>query len=226
MELSNYTMNALKNFATINSNVVIHQGNTIMTMAEAKNVLGMTTVPETFPQMFGIYDLQEMLNVLGLVDSPRLRFEDNYVLIGDSTGRVEIKYFFSDPEMLTSPTKPIDMPDPDVTFTLDQGTLNNLKRAAAALGHNEVSITPVDNVIRLSILDTENSTSNMYSIDVDGDCSLSDCNFIINISNLKMIPGDYKVEISTKLISQFTNTSDEMDLKYWVALEKSSTFKE
>lgn len=226
MELSNYTMQALKNFASINSNVVIHPGNTIMTMAEAKNVLGYTTVSESFPQTFGIYDLQEMLNVLGLVDNPRVRFEDKYVLIGDSTGRVEIKYFFSDTEMLTSPSKPIEMPEPDVSFTLDQGTLNNLKRAAAALGHNEVSITFVDNVIRLSILDTENSTSNTYSIDVDGECSLSECNFIINITNLKMIPGDYKVDISTKLISQFTNTSEELDLKYWVALEKSSTFKE
>lgn len=226
MELSNYTMQALKNFASINSNVVIHPGNTIMTMAEAKNVLGYTTVSESFPQTFGIYDLQEMLNVLGLVDNPRVRFEDNYVLIGDSTGRVEIKYFFSDTEMLTSPSKPIEMPEPDVSFTLDQGTLNNLKRAAAALGHNEVSITFIDNVIRLSILDTENSTSNTYSIDVDGECSLSECNFIINITNLKMIPGDYKVDISTKLISQFTNTSEELDLKYWVALEKSSTFKE
>ena len=226
MELSNYTMQALKNFASINSNVVIHPGNTIMTMAEAKNVLGYTTVSESFPQTFGIYDLQEMLNVLGLVDNPRVRFEDNYVLIGDSTGRVEIKYFFSDTEMLTSPSKPIEMPEPDVSFTLDQGTLNNLKRAAAALGHNEVSITFVDNVIRLSILDTENSTSNTYSSDVDGECSLSECNFIINITNLKMIPGDYKVDISTKLISQFTNTSEELDLKYWVALEKSSTFKE
>lgn len=226
MELSNYTMQALKNFATINSNVVIHPGNTIMTMAEAKNVLGYTKVPETFQQTFGIYDLQEMLNVLGLVDKPQLRFEDKYVLIGDSTGRVEIKYFFSDTEMLTSPTKPIDMPKADVSFVLDQGTLNNLKRAASALGHPEVSITFVDNVIRLSVLDTENPTSNTYSIDVDGECSLSDCNFIINITNLKMIQGDYKVDISTKLISQFTNTSEELDLKYWVALEKSSTFKE
>ena len=81
MELSNETMQALKNFASINSNVVIHPGNTIMTMAEAKNVLGYTTVSESFPQTFGIYDLQEMLNVLGLVDNPRVRFEDNYVLI-------------------------------------------------------------------------------------------------------------------------------------------------
>lgn len=225
MELSNFTMQVLKNFASINSNVVIKPGNTIMTMAEAKNVLGSATVPETFPKQFGIYDLQEFLNVIGLVDSPRVRFEDDYVLVGDSTGRAQIKYYFSDPEMLTSPTKAITMPEPDVKFTLDQGTLNNLKRAAAALGHSEMSITSVDNVIRLSIIESDNSTSNTYSIDVDGETTLSDCNFVININNLKTIPGDYEVEISTKLISKFTNKSVEQDLIYWVALEKSSTFE-
>jgi len=225
MELSNFTMQVLKNFASINSNVVIKPGNTIMTVAEAKNVLGSATVPETFPQQFGIYDLQEFLNVTGLVDSPRVRFEDNYVLIGDSTGRAQIKYYFSDPEMLTSPSKAITMPGTDVRFTLDQGTLNNLKRAAGALGHSEMSITSVDNVIRLSIIESDNSTSNTYSIDVDGETTLKDCNFVININNLKIIPGDYEVEISTKLISKFTNKSEEQDLIYWVALEKSSTFE-
>ena len=99
------------------------------------------------------------------------------------------------------------------------------KRAAAALGHSEMSITSVDNVIRLSIIESDNSTSNTYSIDVDGETTLSDCNFVININNLKTIPGDYEVEISTKLISKFTNKSVEQDLIYWVALEKSSTFE-
>lgn len=225
MELSNFTMQVLKNFASVNSNVVIKPGNTIMTMAEAKNVLGQATVSETFSQKFGIYDLQEFLNVLGLVDSPRVRFEEQHLLIGDSTGRAQIKYFFSDTEMLTSPSKPITMPDPDVTFSLDQGTLNNLKRAAGALGHSQMSIRYVDGLIRLSIIETDNSTSNTYSIDVDGETTLSDCNFIIDISNLKLIPCDYKVEISTKLISQFTSLDETMDLKYWIALEKSSDFK-
>lgn len=225
MELSNFTMQVLKNFATINSNVVIQPGNCIMSMAEPKNILGQATVLETFPQQFGIYDLQEFLNVLSLVDSPRIRFEPNYLLIGDSTGRAEIKYFFSDPEMLTSPSKPISMPDPEVTFSLDQSTLSNLKRAASALGHSQMSIRYIDGLIRLSIVETDNSTSNTYSIDVDGESSLSDCNFIIDITNLKLIPCDYKVEISTKLISQFTSTDNNMNLKYWIALEKTSTFK-
>lgn len=112
-----------------------------------------------------------------------------------------------------------------MSFTLDQATLNNLKRAASALGHSEVSITYVDSAIRLSILDSDNSTSNTYSIDVDGESTLNECNFIFNISNLKLIPGDYKVDMSTKLISKFTNISEEQDLVYWIALEKSSTFE-
>lgn len=87
MELSNFTMQVLKNFASVNSNVVINPGNTIMTMAEAKNVLASATVVEDFPKKVGIYDLQEFLNVLSLVDSPRVTFEDDHATIGDSTGR-------------------------------------------------------------------------------------------------------------------------------------------
>lgn len=225
MELSSFTMQSLKNFASINPNLVIRGGNTIMTMSEAKNVLAMATVAEDFPQEFGIYDLNEFLSVVNLFDTSNLKFDDSYLTVNDVSGRSKIKYFYSDVDMLTSPTKPIAMPDPEVTFVLDQTTLNNLKRAASALGHNEVSITGANNVITLTVVDSENTTSNSYSIDVDGEYSSDDFNFILNINNLRMIPGDYKVEISSKLISQFTNMSDDQNLVYWVALEKTSTYK-
>jgi len=115
------------------------------------------------------------------------------------------------------------MPDVDVTFTLDQSTLNNVKRAASALGHSHLCISGEGNNITLTVVDSENSTSNAYSIDVAGTSTLNTFNFVVNIANLKMIGGDYKVEISKKLISQFTHTNH--DLRYWVALEKSSSFK-
>lgn len=225
MELSNFTMQVLKNFASINSNIVIKPGNTIMTVAEAKNVLASATVDETFPQEFGIYDLSEFLSVLGLVDSPRVRFEEHSMLIGDQVGRAQIKYFFSDPENLTAPTKVIGMPEANVSFTLDQTTLNSLKRAASALGHSEVSITGTKNLITLSVIDKDNHTSNTYSINVDGTADTDSFNFILNITNLKLIPADYKVEISSRLISQFTSLNLDKEIKYWIALEKSSTYK-
>lgn len=225
MELSNYTMQVLKNFAAINSNIVIKPGNTIMTVAEAKNVLASAVVDENFPQEFGIYDLSEFLSVLGLVDQPRVRFESTHVIIGDRSGRAQVKYFFSDPDNLTSPAKVIAMPEANVKFTLDQSTLNSLKRAAGALGHSEVSITGGNGVITLSVLDKDNSTSNTYSIDVDGESDTDQFKFILNIVNLKLIPADYKVDISSRLISQFTSLTLDKEIKYWIALEKSSTYK-
>lgn len=231
MELSNFTMQVLKNFASINSNIVINPGNTIMTVAEAKNILVSATVEETFPQEMGIYDLAEFLSVIGLVNSPTLRFTDKYVQIGDASGRAQIKYFFSDPENLTQPStknvadKGIVTPSANVSFTLDQGTLNNLKRAASALGHSQVSITGTTKLITLSIVDQDNSTSNTYSIDVDGQADTDQFNFVFNIANLKVIPADYKVDLTSKLISQFTSTNLEKEIKYWIALEKSSTYK-
>ena len=42
--------------------------------------------------------------------------------------------------------------------------------------------------------------------------------------NLKIVPGDYDVDISSKGISHFKNTSS--DLEYWIALEPTSEYGE
>ena len=223
MELSDNTLSILKNFSGINQNILVRSGSTIKTISEARNVLATAQVTEDFPKDFGVYDLNEFIGVLGLVDTPNLQFEDEYVRISDSSGRSKVKYFFSSEETLTTPSKDINMPEADVSFTLDNDTLNKLKRAASTLGHEEVSISGKDGVLSLSVVDSQNMTSNAFSIDVDGtypDGAVF--NFILNINNLKIIAGDYDVKISSKLISQFTNKSTPVN--YWIALEKSSTF--
>ena len=224
MELSETTLSVLKNFSTINSNLVMQQGNVVHTISEAKNILARTEIPENFPQAFGVYDLNEFLGVLNLVDTPRLTFDENSVKIGDSTGRSKVKYFFSDPEMLTTPTKEVRMPEADVRFTLDNDTLNRIKRAAAALGHSEVSVSGSRDSITLTVTSSDNATANTYSIDVEGSSNTDNYNFIFNIANLKVLPGTYNVEISSKLISKLTHS--ESTLTYWIALEKTSTYGE
>ncbi len=224
MELSENTIQVLKNFATINSNIVIKNGKNISTISEAKNILASVDVDEEFNQEIGIYDLNEFLGVLGLVDKPRLKLNEDHAVIGDSSGRSKIRYYFSDKEMLTSPTKPVNMPVADVKFHLDNDTLNKIKRAAAALGHTELSITPGEGVVTLTVTSSDNSTANSFSIDVVGESQADKYNFIFNIANLKMLSGHYDVEISSKLISQFKNTDNS--LKYWIALEKNSKYGE
>ena len=68
MQLNENAMQVLKNFATINPNIVIEEGNIVRTLSEGKNIFGKAVVDLDFPVKFGIYDLNEFLNVLGLVD--------------------------------------------------------------------------------------------------------------------------------------------------------------
>ena len=223
MELCENTLDVLRNFSSINQNIMIRAGNNIKTMSVTRNMIATADVSEQFTKDFGIYDLNEFIGVLGLVDTPNLTFEDDFVIVQDSTGRSKIKYFYSAEETLTTATKDVKMPEADCKFTLDNSTLNKLKKAAATLGHKEVSIQAKDGVLSLSIVEKQNATSNAFSIDIDGEFKQDAVfNFIIDIANLKILPGDYDVEISSKLITQFKNK--EIPLKYWIALEKTSTY--
>ena len=223
MELSENTLNVLRNFSGINQNMLIKTGTNIKTISEARNVVATADVTEEFTKDFGIYDLNEFIGVMGLVDAPSLKFEDDFVIVSDSSGRSKVKYFYAAEETLTAPTKDVTMPEADVKFILDNSTLNKLKKAASTLGHSEVSIRAKDGVLSLSVVENQNATSNAFSIDIDGEFKQDAVfNFIISISNLKILPGDYEVEISSKLITQFKNK--EIPLKYWIALEKSSTY--
>ena len=72
-------------------------------------------------------------------------------------------------------------------------------------------------------MDTKDTTSNSFSYELDRDNACkNDFNFIVSIPNLKLLPGDYFVSISSKLISNWTNNN--YPIEYFIALEKNSSF--
>ena len=50
MKLSSNTTMVLKNFATINQNLVIKEGSELITMSSMKNIVAKATVEENFPK--------------------------------------------------------------------------------------------------------------------------------------------------------------------------------
>ena len=222
MQLNDETLAVLKNFASIQPNVVLNEGNVVKTIAEAKNVMAVATLGQNFDKTVGIYNLDEFLAVLSLVDTPDLNFQDDFVTVKSSAGRSQVKYFYGDPSILTSPAKDIPMPDAEVKFTLDEATFKKVLRAAGALGHEKMTITATEGGVKLTVVDNTDSTSNAFEIVVPGTCDSTDFTFVMNIANLKLISGDYDVEVSSRLISRFTNKSAEIE--YFIALEKSSTY--
>jgi len=225
MKLSSETNNILKNFAAINSNIVINVGNEIKTIAEAKNILGKATVNETFDTSFGIYDLNEFLGVAGMFDDPELKIADDSLSIKISQDRRAVKYFFSDPSILTSPSKDISMPSTEVTFTLTQDDMAALRRASSTLGVTDIVVEGTSDGVALVVTDVKDATSNEFRIDLDN-VTRGDDNFkfVFNIGNFKFVSGDYEVSISSKLLSHFKNLNAPVE--YWVALEKNSTYGE
>ncbi len=226
VKLSEETLQTLKNFASINPNFVAKGGKQVSTIAEAKNIIANATVDIDLPKSFAIYDLNEFLSVLGLVDEPHIDFGegDTHATISDSTGRSTVTYYYSDPSILTKSSKEIVMPESEIKFDLDSTTLQRIKRASSALGHDLVRITGDGGSIVLTVTDKDNSTSNEFSITVPGSSSIDNPNFEVYmiISNMKFVAGNYSVEISSKNISRFVKEGSGHE--YFVAVEKSSKF--
>ena len=86
MKLSDYTTSVLKNFATINQNLVIKEGSTIATMSAMKNIVAKAEVEETFPKEIAIYDLNEFLGSISLFVVRVLEFEEQYLIIKEEDG--------------------------------------------------------------------------------------------------------------------------------------------
>ena len=222
MKLSSNTTSVLKNFASINQNLVIKEGKEITTMSAMKNIVARAEVEEEFPQEVAIYDLNEFLSALSLFKSPNLEFQDTYVNITEENNpKTSLKYFYSDPSVVTTPSKMITMPSNEVTFTLESATLSNITKAAAVIGSADLVLENSNGTPSLTVKDKKNDTANSYSMGVDtkGDGKFS---FFFKVENLKLIDGKYNVEVSSKNISHMKNESTPIE--YWIALEPESNY--
>ena len=218
MKLSKETLGIFKNFAGINSNLLLKAGNKLSTISAQKNVMADVNVTETFPD-FGIYDLNEFLGAMSLFDDPELTFDDKVCKI--TQGNMSIKYYAADASVLTAPSKSITFPEAEINFDLSNQMLTMIQRTASVLKASDVSVVGEDGKITLVVGDKKNATGNSFSEPV----GTTDKAFKVNlkVENLKMIPGDYKVSVSSKKISRFQSTTTS-DLVYYVAVEADSTF--
>jgi len=183
-----------------------------------KNIVAKADVAEEFPNDFAIYDLNEFLSQLSLFGKPDLEFDKDFVTITEEGTSDRLVYWFSDPSVVTTPSKDISMPSTELTFNLSSETLDRITKAGAVVGVPDMSLSGG----KLAVTDKKNSTANVFETSLDvGDVS-ADYKFWFKVENLKLIPGAYDVEVSSKKISHFTNT--KLGVQYWIALEPESKY--
>ena len=216
MKLSGETVDVLKNFSNINQNILIKEGTQLRTMSTMKNILAEAPIKEVFPREFGIYDLTEFLGVLTLVNDAELEFNSESHLTVNG-GNVKIKYFFSDPSILTTPPETFKAPECDVHLTISGKTLSSILKASAVMQLPDIVIEG-NTGASITATDLKNTTSNNYTEQLNSETTQT-FKFHFKADNLKMISGDYRVKASsTAQVSNWVGTT----ASYWIALEQSS----
>ena len=120
--------------------------------------------------------------------------------------------------VVTPPDKNIELPDTPVKFSMTKDDLKSSLQAASVLQLPDWCVVGSDNIIRIQATDTKNETSNTFEREV----GVTDKSFrmVFKTENLKLLPGDYEVEISSQKISHFS--SREGKVRYWIATETNS----
>ena len=224
MKLSEDTLNLLKNYANINSNLYIEAGsNEVKTWTVTKNIFSKSTIEETLPVTLPVYDLTELLNVIDIFkDEADIEFGPDSLVVGN--GKSKVKYQYSDASMLSYPTKTIGLPPATATFSLSKEDVSNIITVSSKLSAPDLSFKNIEGKIVVTVFDLKGATGNTYTIelgDYDGDFTFD---VHLKTDNLKVLPKDYIVSIFNEAakapLVHFKSTDDKNE--YFIATERTS----
>lgn len=215
MKLSENSLNVLKNFASINSGIVLNKGAVQKTIAADKAVLLQATLEDEIPEMFGIYDLNQFLGILTALKNPELKFGKNTVVIDD--GELSVTYRGCEANLIiTPPEKDLVLKSVTTSFFLPTATSQKLIKIAAMINLPNLSVIGKDGELLLKIHERSNDTSN-DGVTKIGDYAGEDFTATFKTDNLKLLPEDYNVEIQKGAFAKFENKAGTV--KYFIALE-------
>lgn len=223
MKLSSETLTVLQNFAKLNSGIQFKTGNKIKTISTGKNVLAEATLKDSFPQDFCVYDLNKFLTIHSIGKDTDIDFDDINIIF--NFGRNKTKYRKTEKEsILIPPDKELTLPSVDITFSLSKEDFDSIMKITNVLQSPNLVVESEGDAINLTSCDVKDSSADTNTIQV-ADGTGQKFKMVFLTENLKMIPGAYDVQISSKGLSLFKNKNQ--DIQYYVATEaKYSKFGE
>lgn len=221
MKFSSDTLTILKNFASINTNIIFKPGDNIATISNAKNIFAKATIKESIPNEFAIYDLNSLLAMLTLMENQDVEFSDKSLIVTSDKGKFE--YFYSNPEIVQgAPSGEIEHVEV-YKFKLMAEDVQMIMKAAAITGAPTISITNKNQNVTLSVSDRKNDTASNFRKALG--TAFDNFDVYIAVENLKVIPDAYDVAVAKTANgkAKFLHFKHESkQLQYWIACEPGS----
>jgi hypothetical protein len=216
MQVSAATIQILKNFAQINTNILVREGSELRTISTMKDIFAVAKVEEVFPQEFAIYDLTSLLALLTLTENQDVDFGEKSLKISKDNG--EFEYFYADPSIIVFPPNKNVTVDEHFVFAISKEDMVMITKAAAIVSAPSINFVAKNGKCVLSVGDPKTPASNSYKKTV-GETE-HEFNVQLAVGNLKVIPDTYEVVLSKKKFIHFRNK--ERGLMYWLAAEPVS----
>lgn len=219
--LSKETRALLSTAALVNNSIRIEAGNMIRTISPQETVVMEAQVAETFPESFSIYELNRFQQVMSMMEGATLGFSgSDHVMI--SSGRINVKYKFSDASFVTHPGEDIGLPSEDLRARLAAEDLDNIRKLARVFGHNSLAFRAEGGKVHMITTTPElGGSASDNSILLEGAEATQDGLYRLLISNLVMPSGDYDLTVSAQGAAMFKSVDGV--LKIMVGVEQDST---
>jgi len=218
MKFSPRAIQVLRNFSTINEGLIFKTGSRIKTMSPSRSILAAARIDSDVETQFAIGELNQFLAALSLFEDPEIVIQPEALDIKGENGRM--LYRLADPSVIYAPSeKEIRLPDPEVSFILKNDVLSRVMKAMGIVGAPTIAVAGDGEKIYVQTHDAKNSSKSTYRVEVGETDKVF--KFIFLADNIKLLPGDYNISISSKGLSHFISE----DVEYWIALEGESEYK-
>lgn len=219
MKITDKTLDIFKNFAGINSGMILKKGTKQSTIAPDDAIYVEATLTDDFPSDFGLYELPKFLTNLSLLESPELEFGGNVVEMRDKDG-LTLTYRGCSPELIHAPSEKaaaLKIDNPDVSLALSVSQIQKLLKVAAVNTFTHLTIFGSNGKLGVKVSDRASDTSNTGVMELGEWTQNTDFECVFKVEQLKIIPQNYNVTIMKDSFAIFQNQDNT--LKYVIALE-------
>lgn len=217
MKLSTNSIEILKSFSVINPGIILKKGRVQRTLCSEKVILAEVELEESFPVNFPVHDLNIFLANISLMNNPELTFTENNVIMRSENDDWELDYEASSASVIHAPPdKDLVMDKVDVRLNMTSDTIQKIARISQINTWGHLTISGKKGVLKIITNDNANAGGGHASRPLskyEGD----DFSATFKVSNLKVIPDDYDVEIMLNGFAKFV--SKNKPIKYFISLE-------